>query len=185
MMSVADLEIELARIRDPARVADVSNATPMSVDEALAFRDAGNLPDEHGRTLRLVLRTEGEGLSEKRSRYEPDYHREPSWRREGSRPVNVVPLTTGDTRPPAEDEPWWERSDVAILEREWRATGTVAGLAVPGSYRSFVLKTISSLQRAGVGVTVDTVASSLARWLSADQAREIRRALEEANEPNR
>lgn len=182
LMSVADLEIELARIRDPDRSVGSSNAKPLRIEEALAFRDNGNVPDERDRTLRLVLRTGEEPLSEKRARYEPDYHRHPDWRREGSKPINIVPLPSRDTRGRAGSrEPWWDQPDVAALERQWRETGAVAGLAIPAAYRGFLLKTISSLQAAGIDVTIDTVTASLARWLSPEQVAEIREALLEAN----
>ena len=125
-----------------------------------------------------MLHVDDEPLSAKRLRYEPDFHREPTWRREGSRPVNVVPIKSADaspTRPPG--QPWWEQPDVAELEREWRATGTVAGLRIPADYRSFVLKTVAALRHGEVAVTIEAVAGSLARWLSPAQVDEIRHAL--------
>lgn len=178
-MSTADLERELARWRDPASGVSPSNALPLSVEEALAYRDAGNVPDEHGRTLRLVLFAgdleEVRALGRRRLQFEPDYHSAPTWRREGSAPVNVVPLrspaATGDP------SPWWESDDVAALEAEWRATGRVAGLVVPAEYRGFVLKTVAGLRDAGLPVDVDSVAASLARWLSAEQVAEITAAM--------
>lgn len=178
-MSTADLETELARWRDPGAVLPPSGAVPLTVDEALAYRNAGNVPDERGRTLRLVLFArdldEVRALGTKRAAFEPDYHDAPVWRREGSVPVNVVPLrapgVTGDL------SPWWEASDVAELEAEWRRTGRIAGLTVPAEYRGFVLKTVVALREAGRPIDADSVAASLARWLSPEQAREISDAI--------
>lgn len=179
-MSTADLEKELARWRDPAAHVPPSDAVTLSVPEAIAYRNAGNLPDDRGRTLRLVLIARDlddlRGLGRKRALFEPDYHDAPAWRREGSAPVNVVPLRApGVTGDPA---PWWEDTDVGTLEREWRTTGHVAGLAVPGEYRGFVFKTILSLRDAGLPVTADSVADSISRWLPAEQADAIRAALD-------
>lgn len=178
-MSTADLEKELARWRDPDSAAPPSEAVALSIDAALSHRDAGNLPDEHGRTLRLVLFArdldEVRALGTKRLQFEPDYHSAPEWRREGSVPVNVVPLrgpgVSGDP------SPWWESEDVAGLEAEWRETGRIAGLPVPAEYRGFVLKTVVSLRGAGIAVDVDTVAGSLARWLAPEQVREVTDAI--------
>lgn len=181
-MSVADLEAELSRARD-ADSSVTSNAQRLSTREALAFRDAGNLPDAHARTLRLVLRVDGQSLAVKRLRFEPDYHDEPTWRRPGSKPINIVPLTTErPSRTSTSPEAWWEQPDVAALEREWRDTGAVAGFRIPGPYRSFVLKTIASLRSSGRPVSVDTVTASLARWLVADDVARVRSALLEADE---
>ncbi len=183
LMSVRDLEIELAALREPARAGD-SNAIRLSVTEAIDFRDRGNLPDVQGRTLRLVLELDDEPLSTKRLRYEPDYHAEPSWRREGSKPINVVPIPSPRRRPeraPAPATEWWEQPDVAELESEWQRTGAVRGLQVPGDYRSFVLKTIASLDGAGIDISVESVTASMSRWLSPEQVSEIREALAEAN----
>lgn len=184
-MSTADLERELARRRDPSEPAPPSNALALSVEDALAYRDAGNLPDEHGRTLRLVLFArdldEVRALGRKRLQYEPDYHAAPEWRREGSAPVNVVPLREPDV--PGDSSPWWESPDVATLEAEWRDTGRIAGLAVPAEYRGFVLKTVVGLRDAGIPVDVDTVGASLSRWLAAEQVREITDAIRAAGEP--
>lgn len=182
-MSVRDLEIELAALRDPAGVAS-SNAQRLDLSQALEFRNRGNLPDPSGRTLRLVLEVDGEPLSVKRLRYEPDYHAEPSWRRDGSKPINVVPIPA--SHPPSRaartaDLAWWDQPDVAEIEREWQRSGAVGTLRVPGEYRSFILKTIASLRSAGIDITVDSIAASLARWLSAEQVSEIRDALERTN----
>jgi hypothetical protein len=179
LMSTADLENELARWRDPAAPLPPSNAAPLSVEEALAYRDAGNLPDEHGRTLRLVLLArdldEVRALGRKRIEFEPDYHDAPAWRREGSAPVNVVPLRSPGVR--GDDSPWWESPDVAPLEAEWRATGRIAGLTVPAEYRGFVLKTVVSLREAGRAVDAGAVEASLSRWLAPEQVREIADAI--------
>lgn len=181
-MSTTDLERELARRRDPAADVPASNALPLSVEDALAYRNAGNLPDDLGRTLRLVLvaRTldEVRALGRKRSLYEPDYHAAPAWRREGSAPVNVVPLRSPDVA--GDPSPWWESSDVAELEAEWEATGRIGGLAVPAEYRGFVFKTVLSLREAGIPVDADTVADSISRWLGPQQAEEVRAALRDA-----
>jgi hypothetical protein len=183
-MSVAELEHELARRRQPDAGLPPSGARRLSVEEALAYRNAGNLPDGEGRTLRLLLVAEGGpgalSLEAKRRRYEPDYHEAPTWRRPGSVPVNVVPLgpSRSATAPP---RPWFEEPEVAALESEWRATGKVAGLRIPAEVRGFVWKTVVSLRSAGVEVSVDSVAASLARWMSADDLRWVRAALEAAN----
>lgn len=181
-MSVADLETELARWRDPSAAVSPSHAVALSVDEALAYRNAGNVPDELGRTLRLVLFArdpdEVRALSRKREHFEPDYHDAPAWRREGSAPVNVVPLRSPGVAGDA--SPWWESRDVAELEAEWRATGRVAGLAVPAEVRGFVFKTVVALREAGRPVDVESITGSLARWLSPDQVRQITDAIRAA-----
>ncbi|MDQ4124485.1 MAG: hypothetical protein M3134_02645 [Actinomycetota bacterium] len=183
-MSTADLERELALWRDPGAAGPPSNAIPLSVEEAISYRDAGNLPDEHGRTLRLVLYArdldEVRALGRKRLQFEPDYHDAPAWRREGSAPVNVVPLRGPDVAGDA--SPWWESPDVASLEEEWRATGRIAGLSVPAEYRGFVLKTVVGLRDAGIPVDVDSVAASLSRWLAPEQVREISDAIRGAGQ---
>ena len=180
-MSVADLEAELAHLRDPSRPPG-DTTLALSSSDALAFRDAGNLPDEHGRSLRLVLEVGDEPLGEKRLRYEPDYHQAPTWRRDGSKPVNMVPLRR--TPDQAREDPevaWWEQADVAALEQEWLDTGRVAGLVVPAEYRSFVLKTIASMRTAGLHIDIESVTGSLSRWLTPEQVVEIRAALMDAN----
>ncbi len=182
LMSVSDLEIELARVRDPSRRDQVSGAEALSVAQALRYRDAGNLPDAGGRSLRLVLEADGEALSLKRLRFEPDYHDPPTWKRPGSKPVNVVPLVAGVSEPRRDPEAaWWDQPDVADLENEWRATGMVAGVRVPGDYRGFVLKTVASLSAAGAAITVESIVASLSRWLAPDQVAEIRAVLEREN----
>jgi hypothetical protein len=184
-MSTRDLERELARWRDPGAGAPPSEALALSVEDALAYRDAGNLPDWKGRTLRLVLFArdldEVRALGRKRARYEPDYHEAPSWRREGSVPVNVVPLRSPGVA--GDPSPWWESGDVAGLEAEWRATGRIAGLAVPAEYRGFVLKTVVALREAGRPVDADSVSASLARWLSPEDARAVSEAIRRAGSP--
>ena len=134
-MSVRDLELELARWRGGAS-AERSNALRLEIDEALAYRNAGNLPDSSGRTLRLVLHVRDDAdaarLHERRLSWEPDYHDAPDWRRPGSAPVNVVPLRDEPARS-GEHEAWWDDPDLAALESEWRTTGAVAGLRVPAS----------------------------------------------------
>lgn len=183
LMTVAELEQELERFRAGPDAAPPSGAPRLSVAEALAYRNAGNLPDEHGRTLRLVLRIDSEddlhALDDKRRRYEPDYLDPPLWRRPGSAPVNVVPLRSAAVAGRA--RPWWQDPEVAALEERWQADGTVDGIAVPAGYRSFVYKTVLQLRRAGREVTVDAVAGAIARWTSEADARLIRSALEEAN----
>ena len=181
LMSVADLEAELAHLRDPSRPPGRTTLA-LSSSDALAFRNAGNVPDAHGRSLRLVLEVGEEPLGEKRLRYEPDFHDAPGWRGEGSKPVNVVPLRRAPVVGHSDPEvAWWEQPDVAALEREWRETGRAAGLAIPGEYRSFLLKTIASLRVAGHDVQVESVIGSLSRWLAPEQVAEIRDALLTAN----
>lgn len=181
-MSPADLERELKRWRSPDVQVEPSAAQHLSVEEALAYRDAGNLPDELGRTLRLVLHvkdaTELSYLQQKRLAFEPDFHAAPAWRREGSKPVNVVPLRAADVTGSARVA-WWDDPDVAELERTWSATGMVDGMPVPAAYRSFVYKTVLSLRAARREVTADSVADSIARWLSPKETEQIRAALKQ------
>lgn len=173
-MSTRDLERVVSAWR-AGRLEDAG--IELSVDEALRRRDAGNIPDEDDRTLRLVLFVDGEPLEHKRLRFEPDYHRPPEWRREGSRPVNVVPLRTKASPAPVA-RPWWEMPRVKELEREWRDTGMIAGMRVPADYRSFVFKTVLALQDAGEPVTPQTVGDSIARWLSPADARKVAESLQ-------
>ena len=154
---------------------DAEFGVAISSEQALAFRDAGNIPDEDDRSLRLVLFVDDEPIERKRIRYEPDFHRAPEWRRDGSRPVNVLPLRSGERRGDA--APWWEHPRVKELEAEWRATGGVAGVEVPADYRSFVFKTVIALQDAGEPITPDSIGDSIARWLSPDDATKIRDSL--------
>ena len=178
LMSTSDLERELARFRGAAVPA--SGAVRLSIDEALAYRDAGNLPDPKGRTLRLVLHTaetaDVASLDSKRLVYEPDYHDPPSWRSEGSKPVNVVPLRRARAQAEATD-PWWERPELRELEQEWSRSGTVHGVAVPAAYRGFVYKTALALRAAGIEVTAESLADSISRWEVPDDAERIRTAL--------
>lgn len=181
LMSTADLERELRRWRT-GDGAPSDNVQPLSVSEALSYRNDGNLEDELGRSLRLVLRIDTpedlHALEVKRSTYEPDYLGAPGWRRAGSKPVNVVPLRPPEVRGRA--EAWWDEATMAAMEAEWSETGAVDGLVIPGEYRSFVFKTIAALKAAGQEATVPSIVGSLQRWLSPEQAEEIRRALDGA-----
>lgn len=182
LMSVADLEVELARLRSPQAELTPSNAERLSVEDALAYRAAGNLPDELDRSLRLVLETasaaELADLHVKRLAYEPDFHDAPDWRREGSKPVNVVPLRRPgfEVRSP---DTWLDDPQLQALEQEWRETGRIAGMPVPGEYRGFVHKTVLALRSAGREVTPEAVVGSVARWLRPDDVGLLRRALED------
>ena len=182
LMSTADLERELGRWRGEA--APASNAEPLDVDEALAFRNRGNLPDHLGRTLRLVLRIEDADemrtIDERRLLYEPDYQARPRWRVEGSRPVNDVPLRSPTVRGTA--QAWWEDERMASFEEEWQRTGEVAGIRIPATLRGFVYKTISQLQATGREVTVQAIQDSIARWVAPADAEEIGAALEAAQQ---
>lgn len=182
-MSSSDLEVELRRWRDPGAEVYGSHGIRLSVPEALAYRDAGNLPDSLGRSLRLVLHVNDAAelsyLQQKRLEFEPDFHDAPTWRREGSKPVNVVPLRLDDVKG-AGGRAWWDDPEVAELEAEWSRTGTVAGMRVPADLRSFVYKTVLSLRAAGRDVTPDSVADSIARWMPPKEAEHIRRSLEQA-----
>ena len=182
-MSAHDLEIELRRWREPEAEVESSNAKPLEVEEALAYRNAGNVPDDLGRSLRLVLHVNDAAelsyLQQKRLAFEPDFHDAPTWRREDSKPVNVVPLRRSDVRG-AGGKAWWDDPQVARLEEEWARSGMVEGMYVPGEIRSFVYKTVLSLRSAGREITPDSVADSIARWLSPDEAAEIRDALKQS-----
>ncbi len=184
LMSTSDLERELARWREPAARIPPSNAVRLSIEDARSYRDSGNLPDEAGRSLRLVLHIDKTEdltfLQQKRLIYEPDFHDAPEWRREGSKPVNVVPLRAPKVmaQPPGS---WWEGADVAALEDEWAVTGQVAGLVVPGEYRGFIYKTVLALRSVGRAITADSIADSIARWVPEGEARRIREALRAAN----
>lgn len=184
LMSDADLERELARVRSTGSDLPPSNALPLETEEALEYRNAGNLPDGKGRTLRLVLRirdaSELRTLEVKRLLYEPDFLEAPEWRISGSKAVNVVPLRRQGVGAP-EGGAWWEQPEVAMLEDEWRRLGTVGGVQVPAAYRSFVFKTVLSLRAVGKAVTVSSIADSIQRWLPLEDALRIRTALEKAN----
>jgi len=184
LMSTADLELELRRWRSPEELPPASGAEPLSIEQAIAFRDAGNIPDEHDRTLRLVLRIEDTkdlaNLDARRISFEPDYHEAPRWRSEGSRPINVVPLRSSDVRP-VTTTAWWEEPALKALEQEFQTSGTAAGVRVPGEYRGFVFKTILSLQAQSREVSPRTIAESIARWMPEADARRVARSLAEAN----
>ena len=174
-MSVADVEAELAG-------RPTQDTKRLSTEEALAIRDAGNLPDDLGRTLRLVLIADDndpEAFARRRIAFEPDYHAQPSWRRKGSKPVNVIPLRSGP-RPQAIEE-WRDDPAVAALENEWLQSGTMAGVEVPGEYRSFVHQTVLALQATGAEVTAESIADSVARWVPPEDAGRIRAALMDLN----
>jgi hypothetical protein len=179
LMSTADLEEMLGAWR-AGRESLPESARRLTQEAAMAYRRAGNLPDEQDRSLRLLLRVETEtdlkSLDAKRLVFEPDYLDAPSWRRAGSRPVNVVPLRSAHVR--GAPQPWFEEPALAELEGEWRATGTVGGVFVPGEYRSFVFKTVLALRSAGREVTAKTIADGITRWLPEEEAHRIREALE-------
>ena len=182
-MTAAEVEGELRSIDDPAVAGPVTGAVPLPQEDALAFKRAGNLPDDQGRTLRLVIRAEGtdpESIARRRVLFEPDYHDAPAWRRPGSKPVNVIPRPAGRS---GGDGPqaWWEDPAMEALETEWRERGTAGGVKVPGEYRSFVFKTVAALRAADREVTAATIADSIARWVPEPDAAEIRTALLEAN----
>jgi hypothetical protein len=183
LMSTEDLERELARWRGD-RSQPPGDVVRISTEEALAYRNRGNLPDARGRSLRLVLtvadRHDLEELARRRLVWEPDYHSAPDWRREGSRAVNVVPLRRSGA--PSTEVPWWEMPGVRELDAEWRKHGTVGGLETPAELRGFVYKTVLSLRAAGKEVTPDTVADSIARWLPPDEAEAVRAELKRARE---
>lgn len=184
LMSTSDLERELANWRSHQAGATGSHAQPLTTEEALAFRDRGNLPDERGRTLRLVLHVDDShqlaNLDRRRIEFEPDYHDAPKWRREGSRPINVVPLRRSGVAPVTTDA-WWEVPELADLEREYEEYGTAGGVRVPGEYRGFVFKTVLALRSQGREVTSGAISDSIARWLSDDDAARIARAMEQLN----
>jgi hypothetical protein len=184
LMSTADLERELAHWRSPGETTRESNAQRLTTEQALAYRDAGNVPDERGRTLRLVLRIDDTEdlarLDERRLEFEPDYHAAPKWRREGSRPINVVPLRKPGVTPVTTGD-WWEDPELAALEREFDKQGTAAGLRVPGEFRGFIFKTIVALRSQGIAVTPGAVSDSIERWLTPEDSALIRRKLAELN----
>lgn len=181
LMSPADVEAELPYVDDPSRDGPVSDAVRLGIEEALAYKHGGNLPDAQGRSLRLVLRApdpDPESIAVRRVRFEPDYHEAPEWRREGSKPINVIPLR-GATKRGA--EAWWNDPTMSELEAEWQAHGTVGGVVVPGEYRSFVHKTVVALRASGREVSASSIADSISRWVPASDAEAIRAALLRAN----
>jgi hypothetical protein len=184
LMSTADLEQELARWRSSGTHEGTSNARRLTTEEALQFRNAGNLPDELDRTLRLVLRVENTralgNIDERRLEFEPDYQDAPRWRRAGSRPINVVPLRRPGVAP-VSTEPWWEEDELAALEHEFEESGTAEGVRVPREFRGFLFKTILSLRSQGHEVTPKTISDSIARWLPDEDAARIARKLNELN----
>ena len=181
-MSTADLEIELKRWREPDADVGPSKAEPLSIEAALRYRNAGNFPDVDDRSLRLILHvadaTELSYLQQKRLEFEPDFHDAPTWRREGSKPVNVVPLRSAEVAGGG-GRAWWDDPDVAALEDEWSRSGTVAGMRVPAEVRAFVYKTVLSLRAAGRPITPDSIADSIARWMSPDETESIRDSLKQ------
>ena len=182
LMNTEELEVELARHRG----ADLppSSAVPLSIDDALAYRNRGNMPDARGRTLRLVLhvrdRAELTNLWQKRLLFEPDHHERPTWRGPSSRPVHVVPLRIAEL-PPADEGAWWEQPELAELEREWASAGTVAGIRVSEERRGFVLKTVLAFRAAQLAITPTTIANSVERWLPERDALELRAELARLN----
>jgi hypothetical protein len=184
LMSTADLELELARWRSPGTEGGTPNTRRLTTEQALEFRNAGNLPDELGRTLRLVLHVNQTQdlarLAERRLEFEPDYQDAPVWRREGSRPVNVVPLRRPGVAP-LSSGPWWEDDELAALEREFVESGSAGGVRVPGEYRGFIFKTILALRSQGREITPEAIADSIARWLPQESAARIARELNELN----
>lgn len=182
LMSTAQLE-ELLASRRAGEETLPEGAERLTAEDALAYRDAGNLPDEIGRSLRIVLKVRSEEelstLEARRAELEPDYLDPPKWRREGSRPVNVVPLRRSEVK--GAERAWWDDPEVGALEAEWRATGAVSGVAIPGDYRSFVFKTVLALRRAGKEVTAESIADAIERWVSPADATKIRRALSSTN----
>lgn len=172
---------ELARFRAGEELGGpLSDVQPLTIEEALAYRDSGNLPDDHGRSLRLVLSVSSEeelhSLEARRLTFEPDYLGAPDWRREGSKPINVVPLRSPGVK--GVDRAWWEDAAVAPLEKEWQEAGTVAGMPVPGEFRSFIFKTVIALRAADLDVTPEAVLDGVARWLSPSQVGDLRAAFD-------
>jgi hypothetical protein len=184
LMSTQDLERELARWRATESDVGETKALRVTIEEALEFRNAGNLPDKFDRTLRLVLRvddTQGlERLAERRLEFEPDYQDAPTWRREGSRPINVVPLRRPGVAP-VSTAPWWEDAEIAALEREFVEENTAGGVRVSGEHRGFIFKTIVALRSQGREVTPESIADSIARWLPEESAARIAREIHELN----
>lgn len=178
LMSVPALERELIRWRT-GEGPPGEGIEELSVEEALAFRNRGNVPDGSGRSLRLVLHVFSEedlrNLDAKRLRFEPDHLDAPTWRVEGSVPVNVVPLRSPEVK--GSGDAWWEDDAVAALEEEWRAGGTLAGVPVPQSHRGLLIKSVLALRAAGKPVDAAALCDAVARWLTPAQVEEVRRAL--------
>ena len=184
LMSTADLECELNRWRSSDKEGGPSRARRLTNQEALAYRNAGNLPDELDRSLRLVLVVKDAqdlaNLDARRLTFEPDYHDAPTWRREGSRPVNVIPLRSPGVEPVTEAS-WWDDPELEALEREFTERGTAGGVRIPGEYRGFIFKTVLALRAQGHEVTSRSICNSIARWLPKEDAARIDAALAEAN----
>ena len=181
-MNLEELEQELRRARGGS--APPSGAPRLSTEQALEFRNSGNLPDASGRSLRLVLHVseppQPGALEKRRLEFEPDYHEDPVWRTEASRPVHIVPLRATRRRS-SESPAWYEEPHVAELEAEWQRTGAISGVNIPGDLRGFLYKTILALRSAGKAVSVQTLSASVARWLQPDDAARISDALRRAN----
>lgn len=177
LMSDRDVEIELARLKGEPR--NASSALSLSVEEALAYRSAGNVPDGEGRSLRLVLSDEETSFEKRRLVFEPDLHAAPTWRREGSRPVTLIPLPRARASKP-HDWQWSDEPAMKRLEDEWTRTGSAAGVKVPADLRGFLFKTIAALQASNQEITIESVCSSIARWLRPSDVARIRDALLEA-----
>lgn len=183
-MGTGDLERELKAWREPHRDVPASEAIALTIEQALSIRAAGNLPDEKGRTLRLLLRVdrlEPGAVERERLRFEPDFHDAPTWRVAGSKPINVVPLVAPGSERPEGLDAWWDDPTMDEMERGWSRTGAVEGLVVPAEWRGFVFKTVASLRTAGRPVTVDSVVGSVSRWLGDPDVRALERALRDAN----
>ena len=184
LMSTSDLELELQRWRSPDQQRPSSKARRLTNEEALAYRDAGNVPDELDRSLRLVLMVNDTRdlarLDARRLEYEPDYHDAPTWRREGSRPVNVVPLRSPGVEPVTKGS-WWDDPELEALEREFTERGTAAGIRIPGEFRGFIFKTVLALRSQGREITPQAISDSVSRWLSKKDAARIETAIDEAN----
>ena len=180
LMSPRDVEIELRRWREEG-ASEPSNAVALTQAEAMSYRDAGNVPDELDRSLRLVLIVSSTeellALDDKRLVHEPDVHQAPTWRRDGSRPINVVPLRRHGVAGPTL-EAWTDDEDMARLESEWRATGRVRGIAVDAGIRGFVYKTVVALERAEREVTAASITDSLRRWLAPEDVERVRAGLD-------
>ncbi|MDQ4057530.1 MAG: hypothetical protein M3124_00220 [Actinomycetota bacterium] len=184
LMSISDLDRELRRWRSSDCQGPPSRARRLTNEAAIAYRNAGNLPDELDRTLRLVLvvnNTEDlANLEARRLTFEPDYLDAPTWRREGSRPINVVPLRSPRVEPVTAGS-WWDDPQLEALEREYTERGTAGGLRIPGEYRGFIFKTVLALRSQDREITPQAIADSVARWLPKDDAARLEAAIAEAN----